>query len=168
MAKQKGRWFRFYAGALDDPKVLALPDSLFRTWVSLLCVVSKNESTSGELPDEKTLTFHLRLRPSQVRSRLEKLIEAGLIDKVETLKIHNWNNRQYSWDNENAQKQKNYRDRKVLRNSLHNPYVSVSGSDSEYVTTSSDLGKNNRVDSSYIGDAREDWADWAPGLDGLQ
>ena len=32
-------WFRFYHGALHDPKVQSLRPELFKFWVNLLCLI---------------------------------------------------------------------------------------------------------------------------------
>ena len=52
------KWFRFYADALDDPKVQRLPPPIFKTWVNLLCLASKNE---GNLPSAEECAFALRM-----------------------------------------------------------------------------------------------------------
>jgi hypothetical protein len=36
------RWFRLHDELLDDPAVGLLPDKYFKTWISLLCAVSKH------------------------------------------------------------------------------------------------------------------------------
>lgn len=89
------RWFRFYDGALDDPKVQALPPVLFKAWINLLCVASRND---GKLPVED-LPFLLRLSEEETADAIEKLNERGLLDMVdEKLQPHNWGVRQFKSD----------------------------------------------------------------------
>ena len=63
-----GRWFRFYASAVDDPKIQTLPDPLFRTWINLLCLASKAD---GVIPSGKQLSFGLRLSDALTKKRLD-------------------------------------------------------------------------------------------------
>jgi hypothetical protein len=94
--KRLGRWFRFYDDALNDPKVLDLPDDLFRFWVKVLCVASQH---NGKLPDNKALTHLLRGRCDHVVRRMKELMTRGLIDNVGgVLEPHNWEKRQYKSD----------------------------------------------------------------------
>lgn len=89
-----GRWFRVYDSVLDDPKVQRLSDSLFRGWINLLCIASRND---GVIPDNiESLAFSLRLPPKATRSIISGLKSVGLLDDVETgWQPHNWNGRQY-------------------------------------------------------------------------
>lgn len=90
------RWFRFYDDAVNDPKILRLSDNLFRIWVGLLCLASKND---GALPPTEDICVVLRLKPSQFDLAMQKLVIAGLIDHDGTkLAPHNWNARQYKSD----------------------------------------------------------------------
>ena len=41
------RWFRLYADAMRNPKVMRLSDFEFRLWVKLLAVASEND---GHIP----------------------------------------------------------------------------------------------------------------------
>lgn len=90
------RWFRFYDGALDDPKVQALPAELFKAWVNLLCVASRN---SGRLPVDE-LAFFLRKGEAETIQIIAKLKKHGLVDHVdeEQLTPHNWDARQFKSD----------------------------------------------------------------------
>lgn len=94
-----GRWFRFYDGTLDDPKVQKLPLDLFKLWVNLLCVASRND---GAIPQVEDLAFCVRMSEKQLRKGMEKLCEAGLLDQLEDcLSPHNWDSRQYKSDTSN-------------------------------------------------------------------
>ena len=91
-----GRWFRFYASAVDDPKIQTLPDPLFRTWINLLCLASKAD---GVIPGGKQLSFGLRLSDALTKKRLDALIAVGLIDRTESgFTPHNWSERQFQSD----------------------------------------------------------------------
>ena len=71
------RWFRYYDEALDDPKVQRLSGDLFKVWVNLLSLASKND---GKLPSADDISFRLRISVQDAQQRVEDLILAGLID----------------------------------------------------------------------------------------
>lgn len=91
------RWFRMYDSVLDDPKVQRLSDTLFRGWVNLMCLASRND---GIIPESiETIAFSLRVSEQKARTIVQGLKEAALLDVVETgLEPHNWNGRQYKSD----------------------------------------------------------------------
>jgi len=150
MAKQKGRWFRFYAGALDDPKVLMLSDSLFRTWACLMCVSAKEEIKDGTLLSLNYLSIALRLKPNEVSKRLEQLADNGLLDRLCGFKIHNWSDRQYESD-VSSKRVKAFRERSMKRFDSVSDSVSVSVSESvSYSDSDSDLGSNTLIQSSLV------------------
>ena len=70
------RWFRFYADAIRNPKVIQLSDRQFRLWVNLLCVACDNE---GSIPPTDVLKVLLGVRMDHLTSALHALIEAKLI-----------------------------------------------------------------------------------------
>lgn len=92
-----GRWFRVYDSVLDDPKVQRLPDNLFRAWVNLMCIASRND---GIIPDGiEAIAFSLRLSVQKTKATIRGLKDAALLDDVETgWQPHNWNGRQYKSD----------------------------------------------------------------------
>lgn len=90
------RWFRFYDESVNDPKLLRLPDDLYRAWTILLCFASKNE---GVLPPAADIALALRVKPSKVAEWITKLVVGELIDDVSgRFEPHNWNGRQYKSD----------------------------------------------------------------------
>lgn len=91
------RWFRYYDEALDDPKVQMLPPQLFKAWINLLCLASRN---GGALPSLDAIMFALRLDSEEIASTtLSELSKRGLLDSNgETFHPHNWNGRQYKSD----------------------------------------------------------------------
>ena len=91
------RWFRYYDEALDDPKVQTLPDRLFKAWVNLMCVASKN---GGVIPSIADAAFRLRLTETKAGEVVGELAAAGLLDPVEDgyFRPHNWNVRQFISD----------------------------------------------------------------------
>lgn len=99
------RWFRFYDDALNDPKVQKLPGELFKFWVNMLCVASKND---GRLPVDE-LPFLMRISEDELAVKLEELRTYGLVDHNEP---HNWKERQFKsdvTDPTNAERQARYR-----------------------------------------------------------
>lgn len=95
------RWFRFYAEALDDPKVQKLDGDTFKAWVNLLCVAARND---GFLPSVDDVAFSLRMTANGARTLLERLLNATLIDKCSggadgyRYAPHGWHERQYKSD----------------------------------------------------------------------
>lgn len=101
------RWFRFYDDALDDPKVQSLPGELFKAWVNLLCVASKND---GKLPLDD-VAFMLRTDERKAQAAVTELTKRGLIDVTEDgPEPHNWTGRQHKSDVSN-ERVKRYRER---------------------------------------------------------
>ena len=89
-------WFRFYNGALHDPKVQRLSPVLFRFWVNILCLTS---SAGGTIPGREHIQFSTRLKPNKVSDFIGQLIDLKLIDETEHGLIpHNWHERQYKSD----------------------------------------------------------------------
>ncbi len=90
------RWFRFYDDAINDPKILKLPENLRWAWVAILCVASKND---GALPGNDDIALMLRVAPQKSASILAALVSAGLLDRVDNgFAPHNWRGRQYKSD----------------------------------------------------------------------
>lgn len=103
------RWFRFYDDAVNDPKLIKLPDDLFRFWVNLLCVAAKGD---GRLPATDDMAIILRMKPTRAAALITELVAAGLLDKVEAgYSPHNWHGRQYKSDS-SAERMKRHRDKK--------------------------------------------------------
>ena len=98
------RWFRMYDDLLDDPKVQRLDPVLFKTWVNLLCLASRND---GVLPAIEDIAFSLRVDESVAAARLAELSGKGLIDEIEgEQRPHNWDNRQFKTDNSTERSRK--------------------------------------------------------------
>ena len=127
------RWFRFYDCALDDPKVQKLPAELFKAWVNLLCVASRN---GGILPAVEDLSFMLRKDEETLARVLSELQRVGLIDESEQgLTPHNWSTRQYQSDN-SAERVRKHREAK--RHSNVSPVTECN------VTCNDDVSYQNR------------------------
>ncbi len=107
------RWFRFYDEVVDDPKVQTLSPELFKAWVNLLCIASKND---GIFPAISKIAFHLRCDETVVERTLERLSNEGLIDRRNGgvngyhYAPHGWDKRQYKSDSSN-ERVKRYRQR---------------------------------------------------------
>jgi hypothetical protein len=105
------KWFKLSNELPNDSKISRLPDKLFRTWVFLLCLASKNE---GILPPIADICFYLRLSPKEAQSRIDDLTFRGLFDHdimARTYRPHNWDKWQYSGriDPTGAERQRRYR-----------------------------------------------------------
>ena len=90
------RWFRFYADAMRNPKVIGLADNDFRLWVKLLAVASENDGLIPALPQLK-LVLHTRF--DRLADGLLRLCNASLIDVAGACYTpHNWGKFQYKSD----------------------------------------------------------------------
>ena len=114
------RWFRFYAEALDDPKILRLSDREYRMWTQILCVASRH---GGKLPDIRELAQALRVRADYAQLWRQRLASYGLIDELEGSYIpHNWAGRQFQSDT-SAERTRVYKERKKLAHTPDNKKV---------------------------------------------
>lgn len=91
-----GRWFRFYDDAINDPKILKLPEASRWHWTALLCIASKND---GFLPSTEDVALMLRVKPPAAAAIIALMKTAGLLDFADgKFSPHNWNGRQYKSD----------------------------------------------------------------------
>lgn len=98
------RWFRFYAEAMRNPKVLRLSDKDFRLWVNLLAVASEND---GHIPADDVLKLVLGMRLDHLKGGLNRLISGGLIDALDDgYEPHHWSKFQYKSDTSTERVQK--------------------------------------------------------------
>lgn len=135
------RWFRFYDEALDDPKVQRLSHESFHVWVNLLCVASRN---SGHIPEDMTdLAFSMRMQPARLDSQIRTLIAAGLIDRDDGLRPHNWDGRQYESDS-SAERMRRHRQRK--RDGEVTSHVTVGDDRSDVPDTEQNRTEQSRTD----------------------
>lgn len=106
-------WFRFYTSVLDDPKVQRLPGDVFKVWANLLCLASKVNHATGELPPVPDIAFALRLSVPETTNYLEGLAGEELLDRTRGggYAIHNWANRQKPSDSSTVRVQKHRRKR---------------------------------------------------------
>lgn len=143
------RWFRFYAEALDDPKVQKLEPSTFKHWVNLLCLAAKND---GVLPSQEDIAFALRIDEIACQSLLDRLLIAGLIDILKggpngsRIAPHAWSQRQYKSD-VSTDRVKRYRERS--RN------VSVTPPDTETDTETDIILSNESMPETDVSDDGE-------------
>lgn len=103
-AAAMSRWLRFYDDAINDPKILKLPEAMRWYWTAVLCIASKYE---GTLPGLDDIALLLRVPSQKAASILTILANARLLDKTETgFAPHNWTGRQYKSDEPKATKGK--------------------------------------------------------------
>ena len=103
------QWFRFYSGAIDDPKVQRLSGGTFKTWVNMLCLAASHD---GVLPPVADIAFRLRMSDHDAQSQVDDLISLGLVDirSDRRLEMHNWNVRQFVSDR-SASRVRKYRNK---------------------------------------------------------
>lgn len=140
-----GGWFRFYNGAIDDPKIQRLPPHLLRAWVNLLCIASKD---GGILPGRDEIAFRLRMSIGDASSAIEDLVIAGLIDVRPdgNLEPHNWPSRQPARDKSvNRMRRLRARRKRALKQAVTQSDASRDGSGDVNVpiSSSSTEGKKN-------------------------
>lgn len=89
-------WFRFYDDVVNDPKLIRLPDELYRAWVNLLCIAAKND---GVLPELADVALVLRVKEAKAAEIITKLVRAKLLDDENGIFVpHNWQGRQFKSD----------------------------------------------------------------------
>ncbi len=113
------KWLRLYDELLDDPKVQRLPHALFRDYINLLCLANRQKER-GTLPDTPDVAFALRTSPEQAVAALGMLAAAGLLDVSDDgVRIHGWDERQYTSDTPEAaaERKRRQRDRERERHS---------------------------------------------------
>ncbi|HLH92561.1 MAG TPA: hypothetical protein VKX28_29380 [Xanthobacteraceae bacterium] len=93
----KGRWWRAYDVAVDDPKLQRLSPALFRAWFNLMCLASAN---AGVLPSTDDIAFKLHVSRARADAILAALMAARLIDRRADGRLapHNWDERQFTSD----------------------------------------------------------------------
>lgn len=103
------RWFRFYDDAINDPKILKLPEASRWHWTALLCIASKHD---GFLPATEDVALMLRVKPAAAAAIIAQMKQCGLLDlEGGRYTPHNWSGRQYKSDTSN-ERVKRYRQRK--------------------------------------------------------
>lgn len=89
-------WFRFYGNAINDPKILKLPEATRWRWVAVLSAASQCD---GAIPAADDLALMLRINMQQTLELLITLERAKLLDKTETgFRPHKWEQYQYKSD----------------------------------------------------------------------
>src|SRR5215831_10489054 len=144
------QWWRAYAEAAHDPKLLALSDRDFRIWFKLLCLSSHVGAKPWSMT---TLRAWCGGRKDHIYASLERLINAGLIDVVEEGFVpHNWQGRQYVSDISTPRVK---RFRKRFRNTVTETHQSRAETDTER--------KKERVGDAPSARAARLPPDWHPG-----
>lgn len=70
------RWFSLHDAMLDDSRVGLLPDKFFRTYISILCAVSKH---GPEIISEKGFARYIRVTPRHLQKALAMFADCGLM-----------------------------------------------------------------------------------------
>lgn len=154
------RWFRFYAEAINDPKVQRLDGETFKFWINILCIASEND---GRLPDVADMAFALRMDDNACLTVVERLLNGGLIDRVNGgpngwhYAPHGWTKRQYKSDG-STDRVKRFRER--------SKGVSVTPPDTE-TDTEKEKSKAYAFDGSVIRLNARDFARWEKAYSGI-
>jgi hypothetical protein len=121
------RWFRMYSDVLDDPKVQKLPPELFKAWVNLLCLASRND---GVLPAIEDIAFALRMSQDVTVTVTAELVTRGLLDECDGLAPHNWAERQFKSDTPEDAKERKRKQRQREKQQQNPDNVTACHSDS--------------------------------------
>jgi len=134
------RWFRFYDDALNNPKVQRLSGDMFKAWVNLMCLTSKN---GGEIKSLADAAFALRTTEAKAAVIVTALTTAGLLDPVEARYFapHDWKSRQFKSDVSNDRVQQ-HRERK------RNAECNVTGNGDE---TPSEQNRTEQIQKGQVG-----------------
>lgn len=134
------QWFRFYAEALNDPKVQSLDGETFKVWVNLLCVTSQCD---GVIHFDD-ISFHLRMSDQQALDYCRELADRGLLDIHENGYVpHGWQKRQFKSDT-SAERTKKYRERKKERECDVTSNVTVTPPDTEQIQNRTEQNREER------------------------
>ncbi len=126
------RWFRMYSDVLDDPKVQKLPADLFKAWVNLLCLASRND---GVLPALEDIAFALRMSQDVTVTVTAELVKRGLLDECDGLSPHNWAERQFKSDTPEDAKERKRKQRQREKQQQNTDNVTECHSDSHNEVT---------------------------------
>lgn len=152
------RWFRMYDDLLDDPKVQRLPPDLFKAWVNLLCLASRN---NGNLPCVGDIAFALRIDEAVAGQIVGALADRGLLDECnDEVKPHNWNSRQFKSDRDDtaAERQRAKRERDRMRSEENvTRDTSVTSRPPETDTDTEDRGREIAREAEPISEAVDAW-----------
>jgi hypothetical protein len=138
------RWFRYYDDALNDPKVQSLPPPLFKHWVNLLCLASRN---GGELHSVADVAFALRVSEVRAGAIVYELAKLALLDPVDGryYSPHNWGARQFKSDVSN-ERVKRHRERQCNVT----PAVTVTPPETETETETETERKKEEIGESHL------------------
>ena len=100
------QWFRLYHDLVYNAKAQSLSPKLFKAWINLMCLASKNEHR-GELPSLSQIAFGLHTNEDSAQAILESLSERRFIEKEsrsigEVWLIYGWTESQPESDNVSA------------------------------------------------------------------
>ena len=147
------RWFRLYSDVLDDPKVQRLPPELFKAWVNLLCLASRNE---GTLPPLEDIAFALRMSHDVTVTVTAELVTRGLLDDCDGLSPHNWAERQFKSDTPESAAERKRAQRKREKEQQKTENVTTCHSDSHADVTPPEQNRTEQNRTHTEACVRED------------
>jgi hypothetical protein len=124
------KWFRLYHDILDDPKVQRMPAAMFKRWINLLCLASRQRKR-GTLPPVHEVAYALRLPVPEAERTLQYLYHRTLLDlgENECYSIHNWAKWQPEWQDDTLRQRR--RRERLSRDTSRDNHVTVTPSDTE-------------------------------------
>jgi hypothetical protein len=71
-------WMKLHCNLLDNPKTGFLPDTLWRKYIELN-LIAKEFDRNGQLPNEESIAWRLRITPKQCNETLQQLEKYALV-----------------------------------------------------------------------------------------
>jgi hypothetical protein len=146
-----------YADVLDDPKVQKLPPELFKAWVNLLCLASRND---GVLPAVEDIAFALRMSQDVTVTVTTELVTRGLLDECDGLSPHNWAERQFKSDTPEDAKERKRKQRAREKQSQNPDNVTECHSDSHSEVTPPEQNRTEQIRTHTEGVRDKDPSHW--------
>ena len=136
-------WLKLWIEIIDDPKIIRMPDWLFRRFI-LMLAQAKEYDHDGLLPPVDDIALRIRLTDKSVAEALSALSQIGVTrETADGWMFVNFAKRQHREDSTNAERQRRYREKKSNAKSNASPSVSVSSSVSDSISDSDSLTQPN-------------------------
>jgi DnaD/phage-associated family protein len=127
-------WLKLWIEIIDDPKVIRMPDWLFRRFI-LMLANAKEYDRDGLLPPVDDIALRIRLTDKSVAEALSALSQIGVTrETADGWMFVNFAKRQKREDSTNAERQRRHREKISNAKSNASPSVSVSTSVSDSIS----------------------------------
>ncbi len=143
-------WLKLWIEIIDDPKIIRMPDWLFRRFI-LMLAYAKEYDRDGLLPPVEDIALRIRLTEKSVAEALSALSQIGVTrETADGWVFINFAKRQHREDSTNAERQRRHREKISNAESNATPSVSSSVSDSVSISDSDSLIKESDENEKFI------------------